>query len=251
LPVASPATDGAWYAKSLGLEFGPMPFGELIGMAARGVLTASDRVRQGTAGEWRPAGSFPSVSQALASSVRGEGVEEPASPPRASRPPGVAVRPGESAPSPSEPRSEEGADAAPADDGPSATRRPKLSQGVLKGVAALLVLAGAAALVLIPRQPAVQRRYDQLSGIHAEVQSLRERRAPDAEWAELVERVKSDVMPWAGDAEQSASSAARSALATAGREHLLPMLGESRRTPGPHEKAFVECLEEARGAMRE
>jgi hypothetical protein len=47
---------GVWYFQSLGQDFGPVPFGELLEMAKRKDITPEDSVRKGDGGQWVPAG---------------------------------------------------------------------------------------------------------------------------------------------------------------------------------------------------
>jgi len=54
---AAPAESrGMWYFQSIGQEFGPVPFSELLEMAGRGEVGPEDSVRKGEAGQWVPAG---------------------------------------------------------------------------------------------------------------------------------------------------------------------------------------------------
>lgn len=55
---ASPVVEsrGVWYFQSLGEEFGPVPFSELLEMAKRKDITPEDSVRKGDGGQWVPAG---------------------------------------------------------------------------------------------------------------------------------------------------------------------------------------------------
>jgi hypothetical protein len=57
-PVPAPAVEnrGTWYFQSLGQEFGPVPFSELLEMAGRGEVSPDDSVRKGESGQWVPAG---------------------------------------------------------------------------------------------------------------------------------------------------------------------------------------------------
>jgi hypothetical protein len=53
----APATEG-WYYESLGQEWGPLTFEELLDHARNGHLTPDDKIRMGRKGKWRKAGSM-------------------------------------------------------------------------------------------------------------------------------------------------------------------------------------------------
>ncbi len=67
LPVTSvPEPDSPlYYCLSLGQTLGPMPIGELAGMAESGSLDEFDPVRCGKSGDWVPAGEVPELAAAL------------------------------------------------------------------------------------------------------------------------------------------------------------------------------------------
>lgn len=55
-PAPAVEVRGVWYFQSLGQEFGPVPFSELLEMAGRGEVGPDDSVRKGETGQWVPAG---------------------------------------------------------------------------------------------------------------------------------------------------------------------------------------------------
>jgi hypothetical protein len=247
-----------WYAKSLGLEFGRMTFRELVEMAARGALAPADRVRPATSNDWRPAHTVPAIQSALATASRGE-LPPVSATPSVSRT--TVVPPAATLPSatpvtaiaaPATPVPVSPAVNEPDNDEPPTPRTESRKKRSIAAVAGAIIVCAAAGAFLLFRAPSEQSQYQQLSGLYEEMKSLRERKASDREWTLLADRIKRDVMPWVTSVSHSQPvTPAGRALMEAGRDHLLPMLGESRRRPGPHEKEFIKRLEEARTALGE
>ena len=115
----------------------------------------------------------------------------------------------------------------------------------MAGVIGVLLLV--AVYKFVPFGSGDRVTYDQYAQIYAEMQALREKNAADDEWTKLTDRANqvNDVILQDLEKTASAQEPAKQQLLWAGRDYLIPMLGDARNGPSDNEKAFKEHLDNA------
>lgn len=249
------ALEDRWYCQIDGEEHGPIPFRQLKLTASAGRLTRGDLVRKGADGEWVPASAIRALFKVedsrskidfdkIASSEGPVGVPstpEPAPQSEAARPSAqidTLIR-GARLNAVAAPRSQ----AADKSDPAQLLRNPK----VWMACGALLVGVMVWSVVKSQVQTAAERRWHtEFASVYENMQDLRKRKASQLEWLKLSKDANERVAPIMKEISSRTvrPETATNELMLAG-SHILPMIGDSQKAEGPHERQFAARLKRA------
>lgn len=232
LPPPPPVPVERWFCRIEEVEHGPLTFKELQAIAGLDRLKRDDNVKNGDDGTWVPAATVPDL------------FTRPVTPSTASSEPFDA-----------------------ADTKPSRKRKPpkpkkvrtpreplSLTLGEHKTVilSVVGVVAAAGLLYLGYTMIGGGRRsrqhiatYRQLDEIWVEHKSLRKRKAPAADWDDLIGRAK-EVQGRIVPELTKGNAPAVQEMLVAARDNLIPMLEECRKKAGEPEQEFARHMEAAR-----
>ncbi len=126
---------------------------------------------------------------------------------------------------------------------------PLMKPPVLGGIAGVIVLA--AIFYFVPLgglfAPGGDAELAKFQEVYKEFQSLQQKKASDAEWSSLKNKVTSEIEPILKDLDSSASSDSPHLqhLLWAGRDYLKPMLDNARTESSRDQEKFERHLKEA------
>lgn len=261
-PRAKEDDSKKWWCRIDGQEHGPVELKQLRRTVAVGRLKPDDLVRRGRKGEWVAASTFPELFRKRSSKKLAVDLEKiTGSDPEIGTPSTAAV--GSSGAGTAGPSRDVAAlirqsHAAALDKDRIARKyaaeeedEPQTFAEKLKRNPKLAVIGGLLLLIAVykfmPFSSADKGTYDQYAAIYAEMLQLRDSNASDEEWSKLTDKANTVNDAILKDLEQTASASepAKQQLLWAGRDYLIPMLGDARNGESENEKLFKEHLDNA------